>query len=785
LKKQASICGFVFQYFGSLRFMRYSSIIFLWSFLLLAACKTAQPPLVQAVAATKPVILTIGGEQITTEEFFQSFTKNQFSSDTSRQTTLPEYVELYTNSKLKVLAAQQQGRDTTASFREEMASYRKQLGQPYLTDKTLIENLVAEAYQRMKEDVRASHILVPVAAEASPADTLAAYRAALALRGRMESGESFEELAQRFSKDRATADKGGDLGFFTTFQTVYAFESAAYALGQEQVSMPVRTQAGFHLIKTTDRRPSRGKVQVAHVLVSMSPSATEEGKLAAKRKIEEAFGRLQQREAFEIVCREYSDDATTKNNGGVLSQFGAGRMVPAFEEAAFALPNVGAISTPFQTNYGWHIIKLLAKTPIDSFEELAPVLRQKVVNDSRSELVKENLSQRLEKIYDVTEHSHTQELAFNQMDSTLLKGRWKYTTPLPAHLENKTLFLIDNQSFTVNQFFEYARNRQEPKAAGSSLIETKKRIYKRYLDKQLVEYEEQNLEKKYPELRAAMAELHDGLLLSQLMEANVWEPSMTDSLGQRALYEKNTEKYRYPARTVATVVVSNSDSLLQYAKATLLNKPYQLRRKGADLLFDPQSTYLTAKHREALFEVAVVLLRNENYTVEVSAYSDQTEADSTSAARLRNAVKALNNNGIARVHIVEKDYGKFKAVAAPARNRRVSFQYFSHDKKDLENALNGLQMGKITISEGTFAKGINPYVDATSGQVGNRFLSLNGNKAWVEISKIEHARPKTFNEARGAVIKDFQQQLERNLLDKLRRQFPVQVNEEEVKKLVK
>ena len=775
----------MFQYFGSLRFMRYLSIIFLGSFLCLVACKTAQPPVVQVATPTKPVILTIGGEQITTEDFFQSFTKNQFSSDTSKQATLSEYVELYTNQKLKVRAAQQQGRDTTASFREEMASYRKQLGQSYLTDKTLIENLVAEAYQRMKEDVRASHILVPVAAEASPADTLAAYRAALALRGRMEGGESFEELAKRFSKDPATADKGGDLGFFTAFQTVYPIESVAYKLGKQQISMPVRTQAGFHLIKTTDRRPSRGKVQVAHVLVSVSPSATEEGKLAAKRKIEEAFGRLEQREAFEIVCREYSDDATTKNNGGALSQFGAGRMVPAFEEAAFALANVGDISTPFQTNYGWHIIKLLAKAPIDSFEELAPVLRQKVVNDSRSELVKENLSQRLKKIYDVTEQSLTQELAFDQMDSTLLKGRWKYTAPLPANLANKTLFSIDEQPFTVNQFFEYARNRQEPKAAGSSLVEIKKRLYKRFLDKQLVEYEEQNLEKKYPELRASMAELHDELLVSQLMEANVWEPSMTDSLGQRAWYEKNKEKYRYPARSVATVVVSNSDSVLQYAKATLLNKPYQLRRKGADLLFEPQSTYLTAKHREALFEVAVVMLRNENYTVEVSAYHDQTEADSTSAARLRNAVKALNNNGITRVRIVEKQYGKFKTVATPARNRRVSFQYFSNDKKDLENALNGLQMGKVTILEGIFAKGANPYVDAAGGQVGNRFLNLNGKKAWVEINKIEPARPKTFNEARGAVINDFQQQLERDLLAKFRRQFAVQVNQDEVKKLVK
>jgi peptidyl-prolyl cis-trans isomerase SurA len=763
--------------------MRYLSIIFLFSFVFVS-CKTTQPPVVQTVVA-EPVILTIGNQKITTEELFQSFTKNQFSADTVKQTTLAEYVELYANLKLKVMAAQRQGHDTTAAFREEMESYRQQLAQPYLSDKTLIENLVAEAYQRMGEEVRASHILVPVAAEATPADTLAAYRAALALRGRMEGGESFEELAQRFSKDRATADKGGDLGFFTAFQTVYPFESVAYKMGKGQISMPVRTQSGFHLIKTTDRRPSRGKVQVAHVLVSITANATEEGKLAAKRKIEEAYGHLEQREAFEIVCRDYSDDATTKNNGGVLTQFGTGRMVPIFEEMAFGLANVGDISLPFQTNYGWHILKLLAKKPIESFEELAPVLRQKVTNDSRSELVKEHLSQKLKKGYKVEEQSLTQELAFNQMDSTLLKGTWKYKEPLAANLENKVLFSIDDKPFTVNQFFEYAKNRQEPRPAGSALAEVQKRLYKRFLDKQLTAYEEAHLAKKYPEFRALLTEVSDGVLLSQVMEANVWEPSMTDSLGQLAFYNKNKQKYQQPARATATIITTTSDSLLQRAQESMRTKPYQLRRKGNDLLFDPQTTYLTNKHREALFEVAMVLLRNESYIVEMSAYGGKNESDSVSTARLRNAVKALNSNGIPLVRIVEKDYGKFRPVATLNRNSRVSFQYFSTHKKDLEKSLNALQMGTVNIETGVFVKGANPYIDAVNWKVGNQTLKLNGKNVWVEMSKVEAARVKTFAEARGAVINDFQQQLERDWLAKLRQEFAVKINEEEIKKLVK
>ena len=753
--------------------------------LTITACKTAQPAVQTYVPAAEPVILTIGGQKITTDEFFQSFTKNQFSPDTAKKTSLTDYLGLYTNLKLKVLAAQQQGRDTTAAFQEEMASYRKQLAQSYLTDKPLIENLVAEAYQRMKEDLRASHILIPVAPEAAPADTLAAYRAALALRGRIESGESFEEIAKRFSKDPASAEKGGDLGFFTTFQTVYPFESTAYGLAKGAVSMPVRTQSGFHLIKITDRRPSRGKVTVAHVLVSLSPSATDEGKVAAKRKIEEAYGRLEQKEAFEIVCREYSDDATSKSNGGALPQFGTGRMIPAFEEAAFGLSKIGDISAPFLTNYGWHIIKLLAKTPIESFEELAPTLRQKVVNDSRSALISEALSQKLQKTYKLSEQTYTQELAFNAIDSVVLKGGWKYREPLAANLQNKTLFAIENQVFTVNQFFEYVKDRQEPKPEGTSANEAKRGYYKQFVNKKLTEYEESNLEKKYPEFRTLMTEIRDGVLLSQVMETNVWERAMTDSLGQRALYEKNKEKYRYPERAVATVVVSNSDSLLKRAQEMLMSSPYQLRRKGTDLLYESNETDLSAKHRETLVDVAIVMSRNENYSVEISAHGDKNEPDSLSALRLRNAVKALTNSRVPLSRIMEKDYGKFKPVAEANRNRRVSFQYFSTVKKDVEKSLNALLMGTLTVSEGIFAKGSNRFLDAATWQAGNQMVRADGKKAWIEITKIEPARPKTFSEARGTVINDYQRQLEQEWIAKLKQQFPVQVNEAEVKKLVK
>lgn len=763
--------------------MKYCFFIVGMVFIGLGSCKTSKPAPPQA--PPEPVILSIGDKNFSTDEFFQSFTKNQFSDDTTKPTSISEYLQLFTNLKLKVLGAQSEGRDTTAAFREEIASFRKQLAQPYLSDNVLIDYLVAEAYERLKEELKISHILIAAPQDATPADTLAAYRAAVALRSRILQQEiSFEEAAERFSKDVATAQKGGNLGYLTAFQTVYPFESAAYQLSVGKISDPIRTNAGYHLIKIADRRPSRGKIQVAHILVRVSPNATDGGKATAKAKIEQAYSLLKQ-EAWDIVCRDYSDDATTKTTGGVLREFKTGDWVPAFEEAAFALRQRGDISAPFLTNYGWHIIKLINRKPIESFTELAPQLRQKVTTDSRSELIQENLYAKLRKAYKITEPSSIRENAIASLDTSLLRGKWKIPAPLPTSLDNKTLFQIDNKAFTVNHFYEYLYNRQAPVALGSDLNILAKRYYKQFVNKMLVETEEENLEKKYPDFKALMTEMRDGVLYSQTMEANVLEKSLVDSVGQKQYWNQHKDKYRYPERVVANIVVTDSDSLLKRAQESLSSYPYQLRRKSADLLFEPKSTTLTAKHRENIFDVAITLLNNDNYIVEVSSYSDTNESDSISTARLHNTIKALVNNRIPVTKILEKDYGKFKPVSSAARNRRVSFQFFSSSKKDLEKALNALKIGKINIVDGTFAKGSNSYVDAARWEVGSQTLTQDGKKIWLEISKIEPARVKTFTEARGAVINDYQKQLEQNWLERLRQKFAVKINEEELRKLAK
>ncbi|ARK12132.2 peptidylprolyl isomerase [Fibrella sp. ES10-3-2-2] len=764
------------------------SALLLW---FVTACKTAAPVATTTPAApAKPVVLALGTNKVfTSDEFFDSFAKNQLSADSSQRTDIRSYLDLYTNLKLKVLAAEQSGRDTTEAFREEMATYRKQLAQTYLTDKTLVEQLTNEAYQRMQQEVRASHILIPISEEALPADTLAAYQQILAVRGRLLSGEAFATVAKEVSKDPTVAQNGGDLGYFSAFQTIYPFENAAYTIPVGSLSTPIRTRFGYHLIQVKDRRPSRGKIQVAHILVRLSPSAEPAGVVAAKARIEEVYAKLKAGESFEALARTYSDDVNSKNAGGKLPPFATGQNAPALEEAAFALTSPGSYSPPVKTNYGWHILKLINRRPIESFAELAPAIRQKVVTDSRAEVIRQVMIQRLSRDYTVTEDPATKQATLARADSSLVQGRWRLPAPTDP-LNAQTLLTIGSaggSSLTVpaSKFFTYVQQKQLPRAetglTGQLIMQ---RLYARFVGDQLLVAEEANLEKKYPEFRNLLTEVRDGVLLSQVMEERVWERSLTDSTGQKQFYDQNRAKYTYPARAVATIIDAADDKLLTEMKARLATSPYALKRSSPDLLFEPNQTALSTAGRDALYEVLVAMVKNPAYVLDLTASHDAQEKDSTSAGRLRSVVRYLTSNGVQLARINEKDLQGARVASGDAA-RRVSFTYLTTSKQDVARVLSGTATDAVTVTEGIFAKGQNAYVDELPWQTGTNTFAKGNRVVQVTISRLEPARQRTFAEARGTVINDYQAYLERQFLAELRQKYPVQVNEDELKRLLK
>jgi peptidyl-prolyl cis-trans isomerase SurA len=335
--------------------------------LLLSGCKSAQSP-----ASKEPVLETLGGKPVYTSEFEYVYNKNNGNAENAySRASLQEYLDLYTNFKLKVMDAESRGLDTTTAFRLELEGYKQQLAQPYLTEKSVTDKLIREAYDRMKKEVNASHILIGVAPDAEPNDTLEAYNRVMELRKRVLAGEDFAKLAATFSEDPSARENNGQLGYFTALQMVYPFEDAAYTTPIGQLSNPIRTKFGYHLIKVNDVRAAQGEIKVSHIMVRATPDMPKADSVAAKKKIDEIYARVLRRENWDRLVSQFSEDVNSAQNGGELPWFGTGRMIPSFEEAALKLTKPGEIAKPVHTPYGDQTVYRYPLTQIKSYRRPA------------------------------------------------------------------------------------------------------------------------------------------------------------------------------------------------------------------------------------------------------------------------------------------------------------------------------------------------------------------------------------------------------------------------------
>ncbi len=491
-------------------------------------------------------VLTIDQENISLEEFENIFRKNNRETAIT-PAALDEYMELFINFKLKVKEARSLGMDTVAKFITELEGYRTTLARPYLTDATLLDKLVSEAYKHTTNEVRASHILVKCDANAGPTDTLKAYNRALELRNRIMKGEDFATVAKGKdgSDDPSAKDNGGDLGFFTAFDMVYPFEKAAFETSVGQLSMPVRTKYGYHIIKPVAVRPSRGEVHVAHIMIreKKEPNGAEN----AEKAIRELHEKLKAGESFEDLAAKHSEDASSNKKGGELPWFGANKMVMEFEEASFALQQDGEISEPFKTNYGWHIAKRLGHKPVQDFKTSEKELKNKVSKDSRSELTRASFVDKLKKDYKYKFNQKALAPLIAVADSNVYEGQIKN---VPG--ESKVLFQFAGKKFPLSDFSNYLRTRTgvRSKLAPKEYVRAEAI---RYAEGKLLDYEDQKLESKYTAFRLLMNEYREGILLFELTDQKVWGKAVKDSVGLENFYNQNKERFMWARRMDCTV----------------------------------------------------------------------------------------------------------------------------------------------------------------------------------------------------------------------------------------
>lgn len=501
-------------------------------------------------AQEDPVVLTIEGEDIHASEFMYIYSKNNDNVSFDKD-SLDNYMELFINYKLKVKEAREKQYDTIPRLKRELAQYRKQLSLPYLTDEEKTEELVKEAYDRTVNEVHARHILVKMNPNPSPADTMEAYSRAVQLRNRIINGESFQSVAMSKggSDDPSVMKNGGDLGYFSGLQMVYPFENAAFNTPVGEVSMPVRTRFGYHLIKVEDRRPAKGMIETAHILILTNDQDSPEKREKAEEKINEIYQLLESGEKFEELAQKYSDDKSSSSKGGLLPIFGAGtkqRMVPAFENAAYALENDGDYSKPVKSMFGWHIIKRIQLIPLPPFEKMKRELEMRVERDMRAETTKASFIEKLKKEYNyISNAPKLMHLLVAHSSDTLFLGNWKgFNTDA---LDGKILFEFKDNPFYVKDFEAFLidnQTRMRPTDRGIYLKDQLDQM----VNKKIYEYENDQLERKYPEFKNLINEYSAGILVFEIMQDEIWEKASKDTAGIRDYFKRNREDFTYDKR---------------------------------------------------------------------------------------------------------------------------------------------------------------------------------------------------------------------------------------------
>lgn len=632
------------------------------------------------------ILFTVNNNPVTVGEFKYIYSKTNGANANFSKSSLQEYLDLYVKFKLKVQEAKALKVDYLPDIKEELLGYRRQLSDSYILNKEVTGRLVRELYDRSLEDIDISHILYTISESTPKDDSISANKFLMDLYVKLINGADFEEFARNYSLDRSSKTNSGHIGFINVpFPNgFYDLENAAYTMSPGEISKPIYTPAGLHLLKVNARRPARGEIEGAHILIRKSGEG--ENPFTPKNKIDSIYGLLQSGESFEKLAITYSEDDKTASKGGYIGVFGINKYEQAFEDAIYKIEKDGEYSQPVQTNLGWHIVKRISRKPIPNFETSKSNLEAAVRQDQRYTFAKENMFNQIRSNAGFVENKDALAQLIPFVNDTFYTFRWKIPTQLPS----VTLFTLANKTYTLIDFAQYLEkssrlrfrlNKQDPIP---SMIT---KLYEGYLEDETLKLEESQLEKKYPEFKHLLREYEEGILLFEVTRQTVWDKASQDSAGLANFYKLVQGKYNWNERAVST-----------------------------------------------------------RYTLKASA-KDQI-------AKIRDFAKTHKKNEV--------------------------LVRFNKDDNEIISA------EEITIEKGKSPEASQLGLQWKQGQITNTTLNSTTNDIeFFKIEKILPVSPKALDESKGYIIADYQDFLEKEWVDSLKKKYPVQITKNIFEGLIK
>ncbi|NRD21409.1 peptidylprolyl isomerase [Winogradskyella eckloniae] len=500
------------------------------------------------------VLITVGDNPVMASEFLRVYNKNLDLVRDESQKDIDGYLKLFTEYQLKLNEAKRLKIDEDKNYQREFTRYKKQLIKNYLSENKVTDALVKEAYDRSKIDVKASHILVRL--DATTADTTAAYNQVLALRKRVLK-EGFDSVKAKMHDGKTIFLE--DLGYFSAFKMVYDFETAAFNTPVGEISMPFRTQFGYHVVNVMDKRESRGTISAAHIMVN---SKQKDSLLNPETRINSIYQKLNQGESFEALAKQFSEDKSSANNGGKITPFKSGQLSSTvFEDVAFGLKNNNEISKPFKTAYGWHIVKRINLEPVPPFEDVKDSFVKRVKRDSRSKLINEAMVAKLKKNYKINYNPDAKAYFVNALNENFYNRSWK----LPSDLkEAEAVFTINDRKFTYLAFGNHLMTAQRLYASKTMPFESIiDKEFESFFEASIFKYREDNLETENEDYANILKEYRDGLLLFDLMEKELWNKASKDTVGLENYYNSHKANYQWNDRVDVQIATTTDQSILK------------------------------------------------------------------------------------------------------------------------------------------------------------------------------------------------------------------------------
>jgi len=445
-----------------------------------------------------------------------------------------------------------------------------------MSDPDAVKRLTNEAFQRSQKDIHAAHIFIAFMKD-GVRDTAGARTKLAIVQSRLAKGEDFGRIAQDLSDDPSAKINQGDLNYITVFTLPYEFENILYTTAPGKYSKPYTSGAGYHIFRNIAERKSVGKLKLQQILLAFPPNADENDKALVAKKADSIYQRILKGDEFGRLANTFSNDYVSAASNGNMPDVSVGQYDPVFEKAVWAIPADDAVTKPFMTAHGYHIVKRIgAKPTITEVTDQAnfEALQQRVMLDDRWKTAKDFIYAR------VKEKAGYKNLYPSE------KALWGITDSLvdlqhpgagAAMKRTSPVLRIGDTTFLVSDWTAYVlQNRYKSDRVSMKDFPT---LWSEFSKQSMYQYYRTHLEDYNDDFRYQMTEFRDGNLFFEIMQQEVWNKAQEDSVALMKMYQQNKAKYDWKKSADAILFFCSDTATATSLYATLKEKPASWRKE--------------------------------------------------------------------------------------------------------------------------------------------------------------------------------------------------------------